>query len=169
MAVSDYIARMRAEIGHDLLLLPGASAVVTDDDGRVLLARRSDNGRWSVPAGVIDPGEQPADAAVREVFEETGVRAEIVRLAGVATHPVVYPNGDRCEYLNVWFRCRAVGGEAQATDDESLEVAWFAPHALPELDEWSVLRITTALADGTAAWHTTAREKHPALNRPDNL
>ncbi|MDI6097096.1 NUDIX domain-containing protein [Actinoplanes sp. NEAU-A12] len=169
MPVSEYIARMRAAIGHDLLLLPGVSAVVTDDEGRVLLARRSDNGRWSVPAGMIDPGEQPADTALRELFEETGVRAEIVRLAGVATHPVVYPNGDTCEYLNVWFRCRAVGGEAGVTDDESLEVAWFAPDALPELDEWSKLRIETALGPDGPAWHAAAGQRHPGLIRPDAI
>ena len=49
----------------------------------VLLARRGDNGRWSVPAGTVDPGEQPADALVREVHEETGVKVAIDRLAGV--------------------------------------------------------------------------------------
>jgi 8-oxo-dGTP diphosphatase len=167
--VSEYVARMRATVGHDLLLLPGVSAVVTDDEGRVLLARRSDNGRWSVPAGMIDPGEQPADTALREVLEETGVHAEIVRLAGAATHPVVYPNGDTCEFLNVWFRCRAVGGEAGVTDDESLEVGWFAPDDLPELDEWSKLRIGTALAPDGPAWHAAPGERHPGLISPDAI
>ena len=127
MPVSPYVARMRKHIGTDLLLLPGVSAVVRDEAGRVLLARRGDNGRWSLPAGVIDPGEQPADAVLREVFEETGVRVEIERVGGVATHPVVYPNGDACEYFNVWFRCRPVGGAPTADGDESLEVGWFAP------------------------------------------
>src|SRR5689334_9354388 len=133
MPVSPYIARLRAHIGHDLLMLPSVSAVVRNGAGQVLLARRSDNGRWSLPAGVVDPGEQPADAVLREVFEETGVRATIERIGGVATHPVVYPNGDRCEYLNVWFRCRAADPAAQprVNDDESTEVAWFGPDALP--------------------------------------
>jgi 8-oxo-dGTP diphosphatase len=115
MPASPYIARLRAHIGHDLLLLPGVSAVVRNDAGQVLLARRSDNGRRSLPAGVVDPGEQPADAVLREILEETGIHAVIERVGGVATHPVVYPNGDRCEYLNVWFRCRAVGGHLKST------------------------------------------------------
>ncbi|WP_306212173.1 NUDIX hydrolase [Actinoplanes sp. RD1] len=169
MPVSAYIARMRAHIGNDLLLLPGVSAVVRDSGGRILLARRSDNGRWSLPAGVIDPGEQPADAVLREVFEETGVRAEIERVGGVATHPVVYPNGDSCEYLNVWFRCRAVGGEARVNDDESTEVGWFDPADLPDLDDWARLRIGTTLPDGDAAWYAQPGERHPALGRPDAI
>ncbi|WFE35666.1 NUDIX domain-containing protein [Micromonospora sp. WMMD975] len=169
MPVSPYIARLRQHVGHDLLMLYGVSAVVTDDAGRVLLARRGDNGRWSVPAGTVDPGEQPADALVREVREETGVDVAVDRLAGVATHPVVYPNGDACEYLNVWFRCRAVGGAPTADGDESLAVAWFTPDALPDLDDWARLRIDSALTDGAAPWYAAPGEHHPALRRPDNL
>ncbi|MEU8818377.1 NUDIX domain-containing protein [Actinoplanes sp. NPDC048796] len=169
MPVPPYVVRMRAHVGHELLFLPSASGVVVDGDGRVLLARRVDNGRWSVPAGTVDPGEQPAEAALREVFEETGVRAEIVRLAGVATHPVVYPNGDQCEFLNVWFLCRALSTEATVADDESLEVGWFAPEALPPLDDWSKLRIEAALSGDTAAWYAAPGEKHAALNQPDAL
>jgi 8-oxo-dGTP diphosphatase len=159
---------MRAHIGTDLLLLPGVSGVVRDDAGRVLLARRSDNGRWSLPAGIVDPGEQPADAALREIFEETGVRALIDSVGGIATHPVVYPNGDRCEFFHVWFRCRAAGGEAQVNDDESTAVGWFADDALPDLDEWAMLRIGTAAAGGPA-WFAPPGATHPGLNRPDAL
>jgi 8-oxo-dGTP diphosphatase len=169
MPVSPYIARMRAHIGHDLLLLPGVSAVVRNDAGQVLLARRSDNGRWSLPAGVVDPGEQPADAVLREILEETGIHAAIERVGGVATHPVVYPNGDRCEYLNVWFRCRALSGQPQADDDESVEVAWFNPDALPDLDDWSKLRIATTANADDPTWCAPPGERHSALNQPDAL
>ncbi|MFU8874734.1 NUDIX hydrolase [Micromonospora sp. SL4-19] len=169
MPVSPYVARLRGHIGHDLLMLYGVSAVVTDDAGRLLLARRGDNGRWSLPAGQVDPGEQPADALLREVREETGVRVEIERIGGVATHPVVYPNGDACEYLNVWFRCRAAGGTATADGDESLAVGWFDPDDLPELDDWSRLRIETALREATDAWYAAPGRRHPALTQPDNL
>jgi 8-oxo-dGTP pyrophosphatase MutT (NUDIX family) len=165
MGVPPYVHRLRAHVGHELILLPGATAVVFDDGGRVLLVRRGDNGRWSLPAGMVDPGEQPSDAALREVFEETGIVAEISSLGGVATHPVVYPNGDRCEYLNVWFRCRAVGGSLRADGDESLEVGWFPLSALPALDPWSLLRLTTS-----AAWfHPAGAPPHPALTSPDAL
>ncbi|MCL7458013.1 NUDIX domain-containing protein [Micromonospora echinofusca] len=169
MALSPYVARLRTHVGHDLLLLPGVSAIVRDDAGRVLLARRADNGLWSVPAGLIDPGEQPADAVVREVYEETGVHVRIERLAGLATHPVVYPNGDVCEYLNVWFRCRAVGGEPRVNDDESIDVAWFDPGDLPEINEWVRLRVDTALREDAPVWHAAPGERHPALDRPDAL
>ena len=169
MAVPPYVARLRAHIGHDLLLLPGVTAVVRDDAGRVLLARRSDNGHWSLPAGIIDPGEQPADAVLREVYEETGVRVAVDGVGGVATHPVVYPNGDVCEYLNVWFRCRPVGGQPRADDDESTEVGWFDPVALPALNDWVRLLIDTTLRGDAPAWHARPGERHPALGQPDAL
>ena len=169
MATPTYVRAMRARIGQDLLLLPGVTGVVRDDHDRVLLTRRSDNGRWSLPAGMVEPGEQPADAVLREVFEETGVHARIESIGGVATHPVEYPNGDRCEYLNVWFRCRATGGAARVGDDESVDVAWFAPGALPEIDEWSRLRIATTTDPAAPAWHARPGERQPALLDPAAL
>ena len=165
MGVSDYIAGLRKRIGHDLLMLPSASAVVLNEAGELLLERRSDDGRWSIPSGVIDPGEQPAEAAVREVLEETGVRVTVERLAGVALHPTSYPNGDQCEYLNVWFLCRPVPGAeraARVADDESLEVGWYALDALPPLDDFERLRIETTLRDGESAWFARTDAEVPA-------
>jgi 8-oxo-dGTP diphosphatase len=153
MPASPYVTDTRAHVGHDLLLLPGVTAVVRDDQGHVLLMRRADDGTWGLPAGMIEPGEQPADAVLRELFEETGVLAEIERIGGVGIHQSVYPNGDHCQYLTVWFRCRAIGGHARPDGDESLEVGWFAPDALPEsLGERSRHRITTTEAAEADAW-----------------
>ncbi|MDP9795153.1 8-oxo-dGTP diphosphatase [Catenuloplanes nepalensis] len=165
MGVSDYIAGLRARIGHDLLMLPSASAVVVNDAGELLLERRSDDGRWSIPSGVIDPGEQPAEAAVREVLEETGVRVTVERLAGVAMHPTRYPNGDECQYLNLWFLCRPVPGEdaARVADDESLEVGWFAQDVLPPLNDYERLRIETTMRGSETAWFAPAGERLAAL------
>src|SRR5262245_7776262 len=164
--MSDYLAGLRRLVGHDLLMLPGVSGVVLNDAGEVLLGQRADFGQWSLPAGTVDPGEQPAEALLREVAEETGVVAAIERLAGVALHPVTYPNGDCCEYVNMWFRCRAVGGRAHAADDESLAAGWFPVDALPEVTEWVRLRIRTALAEGEAAWFARPGEWHAGLSDP---
>lgn len=151
MATPDFIRDIRAGIGHRLLWLPGVSAVVFDDRGRVLLGRRADNGMWSIIGGIPEPGEQPAQTAVREVFEETAVHVVPERVILVeALQRVRYPNGDECQFMDVSLRCRAVGGEAAVNDDESLEVGWFALDALPELEEFAVSRIKMALDDGPA-------------------
>jgi ADP-ribose pyrophosphatase YjhB (NUDIX family) len=150
MGTPDFIREIRATAGHQLLLLPGASAVVLDDLGRVLLGRRADTGLWSVPAGICEPGEQPAETAVREVYEETGVHCEADRIILVqgARKPVTYPSGDVCQFMDIAVRCRVTGGEARVNDEESLEVGWFEVDALPELQEYSLLRIKQALTDG---------------------
>jgi 8-oxo-dGTP pyrophosphatase MutT (NUDIX family) len=148
MATPDFIRTIRASAGHQLLWLPGVTAIVLDDDGRVLLARRADTGGWAVIGGIPDPGEQPAACAVREVYEETAVRCVAERVVLVqALAPVTYANGDTCQYMDITFRCRAVGGEARVNDDESLEVGWFPVDSLPDLNEFGLLRIKQALAD----------------------
>ncbi|MEV6396790.1 NUDIX domain-containing protein [Streptomyces sp. NPDC051907] len=157
MATPDFIREIRATAGNQLLLLPGVSAVVFDDQGRVLLGKRADNGRWSLIGGICDPGEQPATTAVREVYEETAVRcvAERVVLVQAMRKPITYPNGDQCQYMDICFRCRAVGGEARVNDDESLEVGWFPLDALPELKESAVFRIKQAMTEGPAWFEPT--------------
>lgn len=156
MGVPDYILRMREHVGHDLLWLPSVSAVVRNEAGELLLGRRSDDGRWSVVSGFVEPGEQPATAVVREVEEETGLRVEPVRLSSVVSHPHTYPNGDRCEYLNLGFHCRLVSGTARVNDDESTAVQWFPPDRLPELDAHARLVIARALADDPGVWYLPA-------------
>nr|WSX53229.1 NUDIX domain-containing protein [Streptomyces sp. NBC_00974] len=149
MTTPDFIRTLRATAGHQLLLLPGVTAIVVDERGWVLLGRRADTGRWSVVGGIAEPGEQPAETAVREVYEETAVRCVPERVVLVQMlPPITYPNGDVCQFQDITFRCRATGGEARVNDNESLEVAWFAPDALPEpLEGFAVDRIHRALRD----------------------
>ncbi|MFF1400381.1 NUDIX domain-containing protein [Streptomyces sp. NPDC058287] len=157
MATPEFIRKIRASVGHQLLVLPGVSAVVFDDAGRVLLGRRADTGKWAVLAGIPEPGEQPAEAAVREVYEETGVECVPERVVLVKTlKPVTYPNGDRCQFTDTSFRCRATGGEARVNDDESLEVAWFDLDSLPPLGDFCLLRIKQAASDGPTWFETTS-------------
>ncbi|WDV49700.1 NUDIX domain-containing protein [Streptomyces coeruleorubidus] len=157
MATPDFIRTLRASAGHQLLWLPGVTAIVFDDEGRVLLNRRSDTRRWSVIGGIPDPGEQPAASVVREVYEETAVRCVAERVVLVqALDPVTYDNGDTCQYMDITFRCRAVGGQARVNDDESLDVAWFDIDALPELNEFGLLRVKQALSDAPTWFDPTA-------------
>jgi 8-oxo-dGTP pyrophosphatase MutT (NUDIX family) len=147
MPTPDFVTGLRAHVGHDLLWLSTAAGVVLDAGGRVLLGRRADTGNWGLPGGIIDPGEEPADAAVREIYEETGVIAVPEALVAVSVSGVVtYPNGDVVQYLEVLFRCRATGGNAQVNDSESVEVSWHALDNLPDLDARTLKRITQAMA-----------------------
>jgi 8-oxo-dGTP diphosphatase len=148
-----YILELRQHYGSGLLLLPGVSGVVLRDDlepGRqhLLLTQRTDTGRWALPAGVMEPGEQPAATLVRELMEETCVVATVERLAWLGTDPEqVYANGDRCQYVSMVFRCRYVSGEARVGDDESLAVGWFPTDAMPELEPLQQRRVSSALTD----------------------
>ncbi|RKN44767.1 NUDIX hydrolase [Streptomyces hoynatensis] len=156
MTTPGFIRDLRADIGHRLLFLPGVSAVVFDEEGRVLLGRRADDGGWSIIGGIPEPGEQPADAAVREVHEETAVHCVAERVVLVETLPPTrYPNGDECQFVDITLRCRAVGGTARVNDEESLEVAWFARDALPPLRQFALTRIERAAEEGPA-WFAPA-------------
>ena len=153
MPISPYIKDLRDVLGPRLLLLPGVTAVVFDDEGRVLLGERSDDCRWALIAGVMDPGEQPAETVVREVYEETAVHVVVERVTSILTQPpTTYPNGDVCEYVDISFRCRAVGGEARVNDDESVAVGWFPVDGLPPVDLLTRHRIDCALRPTADAW-----------------
>jgi 8-oxo-dGTP diphosphatase len=146
-----YILELRQHVGHELLLLPGVSAVVLDRAGegqRILLVRRSDTGRWGLPAGIVEPGEQPAATMVRELAEETCIVARVDRLALlVADPPMSYPNGDHCQYISMAFRCSYLSGEAAVGDEESTEVGWFDLASLPELGTRDQRRIAASLPE----------------------
>lgn len=120
------------------------SAVVWRED-RVLLMRRSDNGRWGIPGGFVEVGESVAEAARREVAEETGWVVEIEGLIGVYSEPetsvVDYgqrkgagPGGTdrRIQVVNLCFAARALTPGTPTTPDETLDLDFFAPSALPD-------------------------------------
>lgn len=145
MPTPDFVLALREKIGTDPLWLSGVTAVVFKEES-VLLVRRSDTGDWTPVTGIIDPGEHPATAAVREVEEEANVTASVERLVRVGvTNPVVYPNGDQSQYLDLVFRLRFESGTAFPADGENTEAAWFALDALPALSEDMADRIRAAV------------------------
>lgn len=135
MPMSPYYRALRARVGTELLLIPAVAAVVRDDEGRVLI-QRSQHGVWSLPAGAIEPGESPAQAVAREVYEETGLNVRAERVLGVFGGPKyrwTYPNGDRVEGLVTVFECVRVSGELIESNDETAFLRWFTLAELPEL------------------------------------
>jgi 8-oxo-dGTP pyrophosphatase MutT (NUDIX family) len=122
-------------------------------DARVLLGRRSDNGHLTPVTGIVDPGEEPADAAVRETLEEAGVVCRVERLAWVHQIPrVTYDNGDQSDYLDLAFRCAWVSGEPYPADGEMTEVGWYELAALPaEVSAEMRRRIEVAVQDEVPA------------------
>lgn len=150
MAIPDFVIALRQKIGHDDLWLSGVTAVVLRG-ADVLLVRRSDNGEWTPVTGIIDPGEEPAAAAIREVLEEADVVATVESLAWVQViAPVVYSNGDRTQYLDLVFRCEYVSGTPYPADGENTEAAWFPLVALPDMSDSMRERIRIAVeTDGT--------------------
>ncbi|KQP71070.1 MULTISPECIES: NUDIX domain-containing protein [unclassified Microbacterium] len=151
MPTPDFVLDLRRKIGTDPLPLVGVTAVVVRGE-KVLLGRRSDNGRLTPITGIVDPGEEPADAAVRETLEEAGVVCRVDRLAWVHQIPrVTYENGDQSDYLDITFRCDWVSGEPFPVDGEMTEVGWYDLTALPELELSDMRRrIEFALQDEPA-------------------
>jgi len=153
MPISPFVADLRKKVGHDLLCLPGVNAVVLNDRNEILLVHSRETNLWMPIGGQIEPGEEPADAAVREVFEETGVHVTPIRLTGVFDGPdVTYSNGDRVRYLTIAFLCRAVSGEPHVHDDENHAARYFSPTNLPEMKAHHQQAIDLALADRPEAF-----------------
>ena len=131
MGISDYLRDLRRKVGSDLLLMPAVTAMVFDEHDRVLLVKHSNRGIWVAPGGAIDPGEKPADAVVRETWEETGLHVEPVRITGVyGGHRVQYGNGDEVEYFMTVFECRRLSGTLRPDGEETLDVKFFDDFAL---------------------------------------
>ncbi|WP_213814454.1 NUDIX domain-containing protein [Glaciihabitans sp. dw_435] len=151
MATPDFVLDLRAKIGTAPLWLSGVTAVVIRDE-EILLVRRADNGNWTPVTGIIDPGEQPAVAAMREVLEEADVTATAERLVLVnVTGMSVYANGDQSRYLDLVFRLRWDSGTPSPADGENTEARWFPLHAMPPMSDDMLQRIAAAVENAPEA------------------
>ncbi len=110
-------------------LVVAVAAFVQNSDGRLLMIQRTDNDLWAIPGGAQDIGESTAEAAAREVREETGVEVEVTGLVGIYSDPrhvIVYDDGEVRQEFSICFRCRPVRGTL-ATSGESKQVHWVDP------------------------------------------
>jgi 8-oxo-dGTP pyrophosphatase MutT (NUDIX family) len=130
-----YHGKLRALAGdNEVLIMVGARCLLRDDQGRVLLIKRSDNGSWAVPAGGMELGETVRQCAIRETYEETGLTP--TRLTPVA----IFSGADSTE-TNGWghtyqfhitvFVADAWTGELVTQTDETTDAGWFHPAQLP--------------------------------------
>jgi len=137
MAISNYIKSLRRHIGNELLILPSVTAIIFDEDNRILLARHADTKRWVAPGGSIEPNENPVDAVIREVLEETGFIVEPTKILGVFGGPdfeVIYSNGDRVTYVMTVYECKIIDGELKPDNSETLELRYVGAFELADLD-----------------------------------
>ena len=150
--MSDYIMDLRKLVGHRPLLQVGASVIVENEKGEVLLQKRSDNHCWGYAGGSVELDEVVEEAARRELFEETGLVAGEMTLFGVysgkQTHHV-YPNGDEVSNVDIVYLCKEYSGTLKCQESEVEELRFFPADSLPEplsppirpaLLQWAALR-----------------------------
>ncbi len=133
--MSGYIMDLRKIVGHRTLLQVGASIILENEKGEILLQKRTDNHCWGYPGGSVELDEVVEEAAKRELFEETGLVAEKLELfgifSGIQTH-YVYPNGDEVSNVDIVFLCREYSGRMKPQEDETEELRFFDARALPD-------------------------------------
>jgi 8-oxo-dGTP pyrophosphatase MutT (NUDIX family) len=153
--MSDYVRALRALVGRELLEVPTVAVAVHDDAGRLLLVRHAEGDDWTTPGGMVEPFETPADAAVRETWEETGLAVELTHVAGVFGGPLqraTYANGDRIAWVSTLFGARAIGGTPRPDGVETLECRYVTRAEAARLR--LKLHMPAVLA---AAWRADAR------------
>ncbi len=129
-----YTADLRKHVGHQALILVGATLLVLDEQDRLLMMWRSDTGDWGVPGGTMEPGETIQETARRELLEETNLRAGELELFGVFSGPqffIRYPNGDEVFAVPIVYIAHDVCGVVKLNDGEHREYRYFPLADLP--------------------------------------
>ena len=136
MPMSSYYQELRSKVGSSPLFMPSVVGIVRNENSDVLFVKSSSEHSWGLPAGAIEPGETPAQAVVREIYEETGLHVSPTTLLGVfggEQYRYTYPNGHQVEYVIFMFACSVVDGVLQPIDGETAELRYYPLHNLPTL------------------------------------
>ncbi len=144
MAIPEFIKALRSKIGTDLLQVPTVAVLVYDDYGQLLLVQDKESGLWGAPSGILDPYELPADAAVRETWEEAGVFVELTHIVGVFAGEHfggVYPNGDQLACVSTVFGASPVRGTPRPDHEETSDARYFAPSKIDSLSCYPYFRV----------------------------
>ncbi|WMT39724.1 NUDIX hydrolase [Paenibacillus sp. D2_2] len=130
----DYIKWIRSKVGSEMIILNFAGAIITNEEGQILLQRRRDKDAWGFPGGAMEIGESADETAKREVEEETGLRINIEELIGIySKYFDEYPNGDQSQTIAFVYKGNISGGEIIKENEESIELKFFNKDEVPEL------------------------------------
>ena len=144
-------------IGKTAIVRPGADAIIFDESREnVLLTRRSDNKRWCLPGGLMDPGESAHETCIRETLEETGLQVRVTRLVGIYSSPdliIEYEDGNRQQPISMAFEAEVICGQPRLSD-ETTDHAYFTIDSLEGLDvmEHHLVRIQDAVINSPGAF-----------------
>jgi len=146
MPIPDFIQSLRSKIGTELLQVPTVAVFASDESGRLLLIQEKGSGLWGAPGGIVEPLELPADAAVRETWEEAGVFVELTRILGVFAgehFSGTYDNGDQMACVSTVFAARPISGTPHPDHAETADARFLFPDeiaALPCQPHFHVIR-----------------------------
>src|SRR6266478_27134 len=114
---------------------PAAAVALFDSRGNILVLRRKDNDKWTMPGGTLDFGESLTYCAIREIHEETGLQIRITGLIGTYTDPhilIAYSDGEVRQEFTFVYAAEIESGELKI-DDESKKTAWVPLSSAVEL------------------------------------
>ena len=131
--MSDYIMDLRKIVGHRTIMQCAASIICVNEQGQILLGKRTDNHLWGYAGGSIEIDEKVEDAAKRELFEETGLIADEITFFYINSGPeahYIYPNGDEVSNIEIIYLCRKYHGELKRQEAEMDELRFFFPNEI---------------------------------------
>lgn len=146
-----YIMDLRKYVGHDALIGIGATTLVFNNNGELLLNLRSDTNTWGIPGGSMELYETIEETAIRELKEEAGITAEDLELVSVLSgkdYYFEYPNGDKMCTVIVLFKILNYSGDIVVSDNESKELKFFSLDNLPNMESRAE-NIINKIKDGT--------------------
>jgi len=133
--MSDYIKWIRSKVGHETIILNFSGACITNENGEVLLQKRSDEDDiWGLPGGAVEIGESIEETVIREIKEETGLDIKIDYLIGVySKYFTKYPNGDNTQSICYLFKGTVTNGFLSIDNSETFDLQYFAKDNIPKL------------------------------------